>query len=121
MLTTRVTFIDQGPLSILYLNLSKTKIEDVLTVINQAKPIISSHAPRSLLILTDVTDARFNTDVVSQMKEFTAHNKPYVRASAVIGVTGLKKVIFDAINRFSGRNLRSFDDKYEAISWLHTQ
>jgi hypothetical protein len=121
MLTTRVTFINQGPYRILHLDLSKAKVDDVLMAIDHAKPIIASHKSGSLLILTDVSDARFNTEVGNRLKEFTAHNKPYVRASAVIGVSGLKKVIFDAINRFSGRNLRAFDNKHEAISWLHTQ
>lgn len=121
MSATRVIFLDDGPKRILHLNFSNAKVQDVLMAIDHAMPIIASHAPESLLILTDVSDARFDTEVGNRLKEFTSHNKPYVRASAVIGVTGLKKIMFDAINRFSGRNLRAFDNKHEAISWLHTQ
>ncbi len=121
MPATRVIFLEEGPRRILHLNFSRATAEEVLQVIDHAKPIIASQEPSSLLVLTDVTDARFNQEVAARMKEFTAHNKPFIRGSAVLGVTGLKKIIFDAINSFSGRNIRAFDKKDEAIGWLQSQ
>jgi len=52
------------------------------------------------------------------MKEFVIHNKPYVVASAVVGVTGLKQIIYNAVMKFSGRKLTAFDSLAEAKDWL---
>jgi hypothetical protein len=29
------------------------------------------------------------------MKQFSVHNKPYVKAAAVVGITGLKRIILE--------------------------
>jgi hypothetical protein len=52
------------------------------------------------------------------MKEFAAHNKPYVKASTVVGITGLKKIIYDAVLMFSKRNISTFDSIDPAKEWL---
>lgn len=114
----RVRFINHEGRDILFLDFSRCKADEVVKTIHHAKKIISSRPENSLLTLTDVTDARFNDEVGQNMKEFTAHNKPYVKASAVVGITGLKKIIFSAVVRFSQRNITAFDDIEEAKSWL---
>ena len=80
--------------------------------------MISTKPMNSLLTLTDVTNARFNDEVGDGMKQFSAHNKPYVKAAAVVGITGLKKIIFGAVVAFSKRNIESFDDVEQAKRWL---
>jgi len=55
------------------------------------------------------------------IKDFTTFNKPYVIAGAVVGVTGLKKVIYNAIVAISGRNMSTFDTIDQAKDWLATQ
>jgi flavodoxin len=68
--------------------------------------------------LTDVTNTTFNSKVSDAMKEFVVHNKPYIVASAVVGVTGLKQIIYNAVMKFSGRKLTAFDSLAEAKDWL---
>jgi hypothetical protein len=41
-----------------------------------------------------------------------------VKAAAVVGITGLKKIIFGAVMAFSKRNLASFDNVEQAKRWL---
>ena len=55
------------------------------------------------------------------MKDLTTHNKPYVKASAVVGVDGLKKVVFNAVQTVSGRHLSSFETADQAKAWLVSQ
>ena len=89
-----------------------------MQTMEHAKKVISSKPRQSLLTLTDVTNARFNEEVGDGMKQFTAHNKPYVKAGAVVGVSGLKRIIFSAVMAFSKRNLQTFDDIEQAKHWL---
>ena len=55
------------------------------------------------------------------MKEFVHANKPHVRAAAVVGIDGLKKIVYEAVMRFSGRNVPVFPDLETAKDWLVAQ
>jgi len=114
----RIKFINHGNQEILFLNFAKCRIDEVSTVIEEAKRVIRTRPEKSVLTLVDVTEMRFDDRVTQHMKEFTAHNKPYVRASAVIGVTGLKKIILDAVMLFSKRKFHTFDTVEQAKTWL---
>lgn len=118
METDRVKFIKHREKEILLLDFSNSGTDEVLKIIEDAKRVISTMPENSLLTLTDVTNARFNEEVGDGMKQFSAHNKPYVKAAAVVGITGLKKIIFGAVMAFSRRNLESFDDMEQAKRWL---
>ena len=65
-----------------------------------------------------MTNARFNDEVSNGLKEFTAHNRPYVKAAAIVGITGLKRILFDAVMAFSKRNIETFDNLDQAKRWL---
>jgi len=117
----RVRFIDHQGKKILHLDFSHCKAAEVLQVIDQAKAVIVTQPPKSVMTLTDVTGTGFNSDVSESMKAFVNHNKPYVAAAAVVGVTGLKQIIFNAVVRFSGRKLSAFDTLDRAKDWLAAQ
>lgn len=114
----RVRFVNHKGKNILLLDFSNCTCEEVLRIIEESRKIIEAQPERSLLTLTNVEDAHFDSRVVEAMKDFTVHNKPYVRKGAVVGVTGLRRIIYDAVMRFSGRNLPSFDDLEKAKDWL---
>lgn len=120
MAQDRVRFITHAGKDILYLNFAGCAVTEVFAVIDEAKQVIRTRPAGSLLTLTDVTNARFNGDVTERMKEFTAHNKPYVRAAAIVGITGLKKVIFEAVLMFSKRKIHIFENAEDAKAWLAT-
>lgn len=63
----------------------------------------------------------FDTETVDILKEFTASNKPYVKASAVVGIKGLKKMMLDLVSKFSGRTFKQCDTREEAAKWLAQQ
>lgn len=93
----------------------------MLQLIREATGVIAAQPAKSLRTLTDVTGMKFNTDVTEAMKEFASHNKPYVMAGAVVGIAGLKQIIYNAVLKFSGRNLVAFDSDGQAKDWLVNQ
>ncbi len=117
----RVRFIHHNGKEILFLDFSACKAGDVLLVIDKATPVIAARPEKSLCTLSDVTDARFDDSVTQRMKEFTAHNKPFVKAAAVVGITGLKKILFEAVMLFSKRKLHAFETVEQAKDWLAAQ
>jgi len=116
----RVQFVQHNGKEILLLDFSRCTAKDALALIDEAAAAIRTRPQQSLLTLTDVTDMRFNDTLNQRMKVFTAQNKPYVKAAAVVGVTGLKKILFDAVMVFSKRKIHAFDNRETAKAWLIT-
>ncbi len=117
----RVNFITHKNKKILHIDFINLKPEEAAKVIDEAKAVIRTQPPNSLLTLTDSTGLRFDDALTAKMKEYAAHNQPYVRAGAAVGITGLRKIIFSAILVFSKRNLATFDDIESAKNWLADQ
>jgi hypothetical protein len=114
----RVRFLNHQEKEVLLLDFSNTDTEEVMKIIAHARDLIGTRPAQSLLTLTDVTNARFNEQVGQGMKEFALYNKPYVKAAAVVGITGLKRIIFGAVMVFTQRKLEPFDSREEALQWL---
>lgn len=86
-----------------------------------AEEQIRKHPPKSLLLITNVTDTGFDTEVSAIMGEYAVHNTPYVRASALVGVSGVQKVVLAAIKVLTGRDFYLTDTVEEAQEWLIQQ
>ena len=70
------------------------------------------------LTLTDVTDVTFDDALVAAVRDSAVVNAPYVKAAAVVGVVGMKKIILNSLIALTRRRLRSFDSRDEALAWL---
>jgi len=72
----RVKFVRHNGVTLLKVDLSHpTSIDESLAAIKQAKAIIGTHPPKSLLILTDVTGTTFNAKAVEEMKHYSAFKR----------------------------------------------
>ena len=89
--------------------------------IAEATVFIAAQLPKSVLSVFDVTQAFYDAEVLVTLKEFTKHNEPYIKASAVVGVAGVAAIAVMAVSRFSGRTFKTFDDRVSAMDWLVAQ
>ena len=55
------------------------------------------------------------------MGEYASHNTPYIKASALVGVSGVQKVVLAAIKALTGRDFYLADTMEEAQEWLVQQ
>ena len=117
----RVKYIYYNGRQILFLDFSGCNVEDFPAIIKEAEKLIRDEPPNSVLTLTDVTGAKYNLEVTQALKEFAKGNKPFVKAGAVVGLDALKKIIYNSVMHFSGRNLLAFDDIEKAKDWLVAQ
>jgi len=95
--------------------------DEKVDILDRAGELIKTQAPKSALVLTDVRDVGYDITSVEAMKNFASGNTPYVKASAVVGVTGMKKVIFQSVVRITGRKIQTFDEPEKAKDWLAEQ
>ena len=117
-----VRFIEYKSQEILLVDFTQAKTdEEVLAIIKRSNRLAMTRPANSILALTDVSLVHFNDRVLTAVKEGAKKNTLYFKASATVGVTGLKKVVLPMIARFSGRNIKPFDDREQAMDWLLTQ
>ena len=108
--------------NILYMKLdAKTRVE-AKEIAENIKPVVAKEPPNSILCIADVNNSKFNPETIQILKEFTMHNKPFMKMTAVIGVEGLHKVMYRAVLFFTGRkNLVLKNSKQDALDWLAEQ
>ncbi|MBN2414677.1 hypothetical protein JXO52_02495 [bacterium] len=118
----RITFITRNGKRILLEDFTWLKPGgEFYQTLAAAKRMIHAEPEQSVLALFDATGATFDQEVVNAVKDFTISNKPYVKAAAVVGITGLLKIALLAVKTFSGRDFRTFDTREEALEWLVAQ
>ena len=107
---------------ILLIDFSRSEIEQIEDTISQAKPIIAREPAMSVLCLVDTTESKFDIKISQALQEFSAHNKPYMKMTALVGVEGLQKVIYFAVLTFTKRkNLVMKNSREEALDFLVSQ
>jgi hypothetical protein len=120
-MTDRVKFVQHNSVEILLIDWSEGTAEEILESIDTAKRLIASRPPNSVRTLTNVTGARLDRRVTDVLKDYVAHNKPYVLKGAVVGLNDLKTVVFNFVNRTTGRSLRAVGSIDEAKNWLASE
>ena len=116
-----VRFIEHKGCQILLIDFSECQPNEFLERIRYARSVIGRQPQGSVRTLTVVTKARFNAQVSEAMKEYTAHNKPFVRAAAVVGLSGLQEILYNVIIKLTGRKISTFSDQLPAKDFLATQ
>jgi len=97
------------------------KIEDIAAVMQKVKAYIHAQPVMSVYSLASIEGMHFNTTIKDMFNELLKSNKPYVKASAIVGVTGLKQIVFNGIMRISGRDVKAFSSLDQAKDWLAQQ
>lgn len=69
-------------------------------------------------VFVDVRGAYLNPESVKALKDITKKDNDIVEKTAIVGITGLKRILADAIAAFSGTKTKYFDTKEQAIEWL---
>ncbi|HTP58010.1 MAG TPA: methyl-accepting chemotaxis protein, partial [Spirochaetia bacterium] len=114
----RVRFITHEGQQILYVDFSNGSIQDMHHVIEESAQIIRKQPMKSLLLLANVERQAFNPTAAMEMQRYAQANEPHIFAAAVIGLDGLKKIVYETIRKASGQNMTAFSSFEEAKAWL---
>src|SRR5919204_2772394 len=91
--------------------------EEGMRAIEEARAFMEQQ-PKGVLLLTDVTGSTFDQRVVDAMEQLAAHHKPFVAASAIVGLSPIQRVVYAAVVKITGRVVRPFTSIDEAKDWL---
>jgi len=113
-----ITYQDKQILYGDFRNLKPADLEQLDAELKAVQLLICLKARGSVLMLCDIRDSVATTEAMPLWKDFTRHIGPHMDRLAVVGVSGFKKVLFDALVRLSGMNAVAIDDMDQALAWL---
>jgi hypothetical protein len=114
----RVRFIEHQGQRVLFINYSHCDGAMLKAVAEEGHRVIALEQPNSVLTLSDVTGTTFDKESVAVLQAKVAGNAPYVRRAAIIGISGLQRLIYEGVQAFSRRRIPLFESRQEALRWL---
>ena len=118
----RTSFIEHRGVRLCFLDFHDVSdTPRALEAIAEARAIVARQPPRSVRTLVYVKGSRFDQEIVKAMKELAEHNKPFVIASAIVGMERLHRVVLTAVATFTRRKFATFTDLDAAKDWLAQQ
>ncbi|MEL7610401.1 MAG: hypothetical protein AAGU74_12990 [Bacillota bacterium] len=85
-------------------NLGVGSEKEILQTLKEGHALVASKPEKSVNIITDVTNMKFNSEVSNAFKEFAAANTKYVKESVIVGVSGLQQIIFSTVKVLTKRD-----------------
>ena len=104
---------------IVHLDFSNGNLVEIEKAIAEATPLIQNQPEKSVLCWANTENTPMTTEISDRLKSFTLKNKPYVKMTAISGISGVQKVVVSAIIMFTKRdNLVIKNSKEEALDFL---
>lgn len=104
---------------IIYLNFSDLKKKpNIIQLESDGGKIIQQQDINSALVLTNMKNMFFDYEIRNHFIEVAKANHPHVKASAVFGLYGLISLMYGNFIEKSGRNIKLFKSKKEALDYL---
>lgn len=99
-------------------DLSRCAADAYPAVLEEAVRVIARSPPGSVLLATVVNEARFGVKVGEHAKAYSAAIRPYLKASALVGLSPLHQVIFLSVKPFLHGSVTAFPTLAAAKDWL---
>ena len=114
----RLRFFSEKGKQILLVDFTNCTPQEVESVLDETRQVITEQPQHSVLVLADFTGAQFSREAVTRLKEVATHDRPYVKRAAWVHAESLPKVFYDAIKAFSQREFPTFETREQALEFL---
>lgn len=107
----KIYYLDASGMTVNDMGKIKESMAKVMNMLENAPP-------KSALMITNVSNVRFNSEMAELFKSYADHNTPYFKASALVGVSGMQRVILTTVKKLTGRDFYLADNIQEAKDWV---
>lgn len=108
-------------ISIIYTDASGMKTDDALILFRSTVQLVGKLPPKSVLSLINLEGVELSRTFNAELKSVAEQNSPYIKATAICGLSTMASFIAKSIMKFTKRNARLFNDIEEAKVWLHSE
>lgn len=92
--------------------------EQFAPLIKKITDLTFQSGKKDILLIVDVTGSYANKEAVDAFVESGKKSKPLLKKTAVVGITGVKKILLNVVNKFSGLNAKAVSSMEDAKEWL---
>jgi hypothetical protein len=115
----RTKMIDHKGRKIFFIDFSNLQsIDEIGLVAQEIRKYVHVQPTHSVYSLTTIEGMHFNNSIKDVFTELANSNKPYVKAAAIVGVSGMKQILYNGIMKLSGREVKVFSSIELAKDWL---
>jgi hypothetical protein len=92
---------------------------EITQMVEEVKKIVALQQPHSIMALLDITGTAISWERIRIIQSMAAHNRPYVRFIAIVGLGFFRAAAFRVMLRVTGRkNHMVFRTREKALGWL---
>ncbi len=116
----RSRWIEHNGQKILYQDFGNLffNVEAVKNELAGVQEVVLNEPENSVLVISDFTNTEIAGDLMGILNQASRATKPYVRKTAVLGVSGIKRTFGDLLSRITGQPLVYFTNESDALEWL---
>ncbi len=114
----RIVFLTFRNQQVLLADCSDCSPEELAAVIDEVPKHVTSEPPGSVLLLADFSRSKFTKETVEHLKIAAVFDRPHLKRSAWVLTQNLPKTLYESIRTFSGREIRTFETREEALEYL---
>ncbi len=115
-------WVEYAGKKILSNDLTHLSVEDFIDAMKRFESIILEQQEKSVLVLSDIRGAKFDRRNVAELKRTSLATTLFIDKYAVVGVTGVQKNLFKAVQMVTkqkgGSTLEAFGTIEDAKKWL---
>ncbi|MBN2099148.1 MAG: STAS/SEC14 domain-containing protein [Dehalococcoidia bacterium] len=114
-------WMERNGRKILYVDFRDLSSQEILLLMKESDSMVLS-SPQKVLYLGNIENAAVSREVMKQLRQYADKSvRKRFEKLAVVGVTGVKKVFFDAFVSMMDKSsvqVKSFSTEGEALEWL---
>ena len=103
---------------ILYTDYKNLQGEEFVKIIKVLTEDLLGMGKKDILLLLDLQGSYANKEIVNEFIAAGKLSNPFVKKTAVLGITGVKKVLLNVVNKFTDVGANPFSTEEEAKDWL---
>ena len=92
--------------------------EQFAPLIQQITNLTFQSGKKDILLNVDVTGAFANKEAINAFSESGKKSKILLKKTAVVGITGVKKILLNIVNKFTGLSAKPVSTLEAAKEWL---
>jgi hypothetical protein len=116
-----IKFVEHKGKEILIAEMSWAKSDqDVLLMLNEVDSIVLNRPKNTVLYLTNMDDGFVSPAAMRYYKDSASNISEHLRGWAFCGLSSIKKMILDLLQKASVVNATPFNSEKEAKDWLIT-
>lgn len=119
-MTERVRWIEHKGKKIIYLDVSKLNTDEAVRVVRRFGQLVLENKDNADLVsLSNFLEAHIFGEAFDEIKRVSKLVRPYLKKRAVIGITGVKAILYKSVNLFaSGTPTKIFNTLEDAKDYL---